>query len=253
MKDDRILFPSAILGREIPLRILLPEGENLPCLVLLHGYGGTENQWCDRSIIRTLAQQHSIAVVMPGCGDGYYEDTNENIPAFLGEELVPYLKTVLPISGRTEDCFLAGVSMGGFGALLIGAKYPQTFGKIAALSGAFIIPDVVIGNPGVLGNANPWYFKKVFGSFEDLEGSSRDPLAEAVRSAKAGKLPPVYLMCGNRDVLCRENRKIAKTLADLGVDLFWQEAEGGHTWDVWNAYLPQMFQWLNLSLLSWIQ
>lgn len=244
MKDYLVHIQSDALGRKVPVRILLPSGNNLKCLLLLHGYGGDHNQWCTHSPIATLAEQYHLCVLLPSCNDWYYEDTVENIPGFIGEDLIHYIKSNLPVSSEKKDFSIAGVSMGGFGAMLLGSKFPELFGKIASLSGAFIIPDVVIGNQGVLGHANPEYFKKIFGSFEELEGSSRDPLAEAIRAADKHTLPEIFLLCGRQDVLCRENRNIATVLREHGATVDWSEVDGNHTWDLWNDYLPFMLKWI---------
>lgn len=243
MRDYQLSLPSAALGRSVSVRFLVPEGINLKFLLLLHGYQGDHNQWCKSSNISDIAKQHNCVVVMPSCGDLYYEDTIDDIPRFVGEELVSFVMNTLPVSRNRRDCYLAGVSMGGFGALLIGAKYSLSFGKIVSLSGAFIIPDVVIGNPGVLGNANPDYFKKVFGSFDTLEGSTRDPVAEAIR-ASTNYLPEILLLCGSEDVLMSSNLKVVKDLRNHNIPVVWYPSKGAHCWSFWNNSLPMIFKWL---------
>ena len=237
-------FQSTVLGRSIPVRFLVPEGKDLPCLFLLHGYGGNQDQWHKRTPIEQIAGEHKLVVVAPGCGDGYYEDTNEDMPRFLGEELMAYVRQTLPVSGTRENTYIAGVSMGGFGAMLIGAKYAEAFGKIATLSGAFIIHDVAIGNPGVLSNADPAYFRSVFGDFDCLEGSSRDPVAEAIRISKTGDLPALYMLCGQEDVLYSCNLKAVDTLRKNGIPVVWWGGSGNHLWPFWNSVLPQVIRWL---------
>lgn len=243
MRDFQIQYSSEILGKTVTIRCLVPKGDNLKCLFLLHGYNGDQNQWCDKSIISSLAEQYGIAVVMPYCGNGYYEDTQEDIPRFIGCELVSYIQDLLQLSNKREDTAIAGVSMGGFGALLIGSKYAHNFGKIISLSGAFIIPDVVIGNPGVLGNANPDYFKKVFGDFDALEGSTRDPVAETIR-ASTKNLPEILLMCGSEDTLMPGNLKVVKDLRKHNIPVVWCSYKGTHCWSFWNDSLPVIFKWL---------
>lgn len=244
MLDYQINFCSSVLGKNIRIRCLIPNGSSLKCLILLHGYNGDQNQWCKQSCVSALAEQHNLAVVMPSCGDGYYEDTQEDIPRFVGEELVAYLRSVFPLSGSKDDLYIGGVSMGGFGALLIGSKYYNTFGKIASFSGAFIIPDVVIGNPGVLGNADVNYFRKVFGDFESLEGSRRDPVAETIHAASQGCLPALFLLCGTDDVLYQGNLKVVKVLRNAGIPVLWYDGTGGHQWPFWNDMLPHVIRWL---------
>ena len=244
MKSYLFSFPSKILGREVMVRLLLPAGKNLKCLILLHGYNGTHDQWLDKSPISELAEKHKLVVVMPGCGNGYYEDTREDMPRFVGEELIAYLKSSLPISPCRENLYIGGVSMGGFGALLIGSRYHKTFGKIVSFSGAFIIPDVVIGNQGVLGNADPQYFRDIFGDLETLEGSSRDPIAEAIRVSKTEGLPSLCLLCGTEDDLYQCNVNAIKALRKHNIPLLWYGGKGNHRWPFWSNVLPHVIRWL---------
>ena len=239
-----ITLNSQILSRMIPINVFCPEHSNGKWLLLLHGYGGNEHEWIEKSNILSLARKYRLTIVAPGCGDGYYEDTQEPVGRFLGEELPTFLRKRFRVSDKREDSFIAGVSMGGFGALLLGSRYSQVFGKIACLSGAFIIHDVVIGNPGVLGNADVNYFRHVFGDFETLEKSDRDPLEQARRAIAENRMSPVYLLCGDRDVLFRCNQRIALELSHLGVPVVSQTESGGHYWDFWNRHLESAIQWL---------
>ena len=244
MEDRTIQLRSDVLKRDIPVRLLIPSGKNLKCLILLHGYNGTQNQWADKSSIIQLAEKYGLVLVMPCCGNGYYEDTQENIPHFIGVELISYARSTLPVSKAQEDWFIAGVSMGGFGALLIGTKYREAFSKIVSFSGAFIIPDVVIGNQAVLGNADPEYFRSVFGDFETLEGSDRDPVAEAIRVSQTDGLPLIYLLCGIDDVLYQGNMKTVKVLRKYNIPVIWNSSKGTHCWTFWNDSLPDVIKWL---------
>jgi S-formylglutathione hydrolase FrmB len=248
---------SAILGRSIPVRFIVPEGKDLPCLLMLHGYGGNQDQWYSKTDIYQIAVQKKLVIILPGCGDGFYEDTQEDLPRFLAEELIVYAKKYLPISGMRDQTYIAGVSMGGFGALLIGAKYPQVFGKIASFSGAFIIHDVAIGNLGVLGNADVAYFRTVFGDFATLEDSTRDPVAEYIRASKITQIPKLLLLCGKEDVLMQPNLRIIRQLNNAHIPLLWLETDGGHNWPFWKPLLPKVIEWLtddqipeDFSLLS---
>lgn len=244
MKNYCTTLASSVLGRDITIRFIVPEGDNLQCLFLLHGYNGNQDQWLNESSIAHLSEEYKLVVVSPGCGNGYYENTQEDIPCFLGEELVAFARENLPISNSKDDTFIAGVSMGGFGALLVAAKYCNVFGKVASLSGAFIIHDVVIGNPGVLGNAEVNYLRSVFGDFSTLEGSSRDPVAETIRASKLEEVPAIFLLCGSGDVLYQANLKAARELASSGVSVTWYGGVGNHQWTFWNDMLSYVVRWL---------
>ena len=244
MENRSFLFASKVLNRDVPVRLLVPSASNMKCLILLHGYNGTQDQWYEKTTIEELAAQYNLIVAMPGCGNGYYEDTQEDIPRFIGEELVSFIRSSYPVSQEQKDMYISGVSMGGFGALLIGAKYWKIFGKIASLSGAFIIPDVVIGNQGVLGDADPDYFKAIFGDFENLEGSSRDPVAEAIRHIKGKNKPSICMLCGTEDVLYQGNLKVVKVLRKNDIPVLWYGGKGNHRWPFWNDMLPYVIKWL---------
>lgn len=244
MEDLRFCIYSEGLAREVPVRVLRPEKPSGRWLLLLHGYGGDENEWVDHSEIASLARKYRLTVVMPGCGDGYYEDTREPIGRFLGEELSEYLHTHFSLSDRCEDAAIAGVSMGGFGALLLGSRYSRVFGRIACLSGAFIIHDVAIGNPGVLRNADVRYFRRVFGDFETLEGSDRDPVEEARRAVREQRMSPVYLLCGTGDMTLSCTQRVRRELERMGAAVTAVTESGGHSWDFWNRHLDALLQWL---------
>ncbi len=136
MKNYCETIESSVLGRSISVRFIVPEGENLPCLFLLHGYGGDHNQWYEKSRIEQpaeehklgdeesrivqLAEEHKLVVVAPGCGDGFYEDTREDMPRFLGEELVAYVRRMLPVSDAREHTYIADYLL----RVQFYAKYP---------------------------------------------------------------------------------------------------------------------------------
>ncbi|MBR2894183.1 MAG: alpha/beta fold hydrolase [Oscillospiraceae bacterium] len=244
MNQQNITLDSQVLSRKIWVNVFLPDHPTGKWLLLLHGYGGNESEWTEKSNILSLARKYQLTVVTPGCGDGYYEDTQEPMGQFLGEELPTFLHDRFHLSDQRENSCIAGVSMGGFGALLLGSRYSRVFGKIACLSGAFILRDVAIGNPGVLGNADVSYFRRVFGDFETLEQSDRDPLAQAHQAVIENRMSPVYLLCGDQDVLIHCNQRVAFELTDLGIPVVTQIENGGHHWDFWNHHLETVIQWL---------
>lgn len=244
MYNQTITLFSNLLNRTIRVRVLHPGTQNCKVLFLLHGYGGTEDKWMEHSCIETLALKHNLAVIMPGCGNGYYENTLEPMKTFLGEELLPYIWRHFSVSRKREDTYIAGASMGGFGALLVGSHYSYFFSKIACISGAFIIQDVLIGNPGVLGKADPNYFKKIFGDFETLEDSDRNPIYEVKLAVTESRMCPVYLVCGDKDALKEPNLQIKKQLDQLNVPNECHIFPGKHDWDFCNEQLPSVIQWL---------
>ena len=207
-------IPSQCLKRDIPVNIVLPDRPAGKWMLLLHGYRGDQNEWLTKSSVADLANQYGISLVAPACGDGYYLDTQEPMGCFLGEELPAFLRANFPVS---SDAFILGSSMGGFGSLLLGARYSNVYGKIVSLGGAFIIHDICIGNPEIVHGADINYFKRVFGDFQTLEHSERDPLCHAQNAVKENRMSPVLLFCGTNDLLYRSNKRMRKELHKLGV------------------------------------
>lgn len=245
MRIEKLSIPSRCLGREISTCAAVPEQPSGQWALLLHGYSQNEEEWLDRSSVAELADRWGLTLILPGCGDGYYEDTQEPLGCFLGEELPAFVRGHFPVSARREDTFIAGASMGGFGALLIGSRYSRVYGKIAALAGAFIVHDVCIGNPLIVGNADIRYFRRVFGDFFTLEDSPRDPLYHVRRAVAAGNMPPVYMLCGTEDIRhwwC--NERMYRDLTKLGVEAELIPVPGIHSWSAWNPHLEKMLNWL---------
>jgi len=189
-----------------------------------------------------------MAVILPSAGDRYYLDNpaTGNMTIFIGKELVEDVRKRFPtLSTKRDETYIGGVSMGGFGAALIGFTHPTVFSKIVSLSGAFILHAVSIGDPLVLGNAEPAYFKKLFGDdLTLLEGSRFDPVCAAAKTLQTGYAPSIYLLCGKNDALYQPNLRFRTQLQVLGLNADWHEVAGGHAWSVWNEHLETLFCWL---------
>ena len=110
-------------------------------LFLLHGYTGKAGNWVPEG----LPEKYNFAIVMPTAENSFYlngEATGTAYQTMVGEELVDYVRKTFHLANGPEDTCIAGLSMGGFGALHTGLAYPDRFGKIGALSSAYIIHEV---------------------------------------------------------------------------------------------------------------
>lgn len=200
-------------------------------------------------LFEQLAKIHETAIVFPDVADAYYMNQPWNrcyTEDFLIKEFIPYITQKYQLHATQNSMFLAGISMGGFGSLLIGAHNPKLFGKIACISGAFILDDLLIGNPEVVGSfTNIGHFRNLFGDIPSLaDDESRNPLC-AIKAIKDKRiLPPVFLACGTEDILYKRNAKLCCRMQELRFNVSWYEAPGGHDWKFFYQAILRVFEWL---------
>lgn len=227
-----------------------PYGEGpWPTLYLLHGYTGNQVDWLYRSDIEKWAMEYGFAVIMPAGGNSFYVDsdaTQERYGVFTGEELVEVTRKMFPLSHRREDTVISGLSMGGYGAIRNGLKYPDTFGAILALSSALITDEVAAMKPDGPGNAiAPYgYYLQTFGDPAKLPGSDKDPKHLAKERLKDGKHPLLFIACGSEDFVLPVNVNYHEYLEEIGYPHEWWIRPGVHDFAFWNLSLPAGLEWL---------
>lgn len=219
------------------------------CLFWLHGYRERAADILTASNLTAMAYQYQTAVVIPDLPDTYYFDQPWNHcyteQCFI-HEFLPYVQRKYSLPKTPAHTFIAGASMGGFGSLLLGSRYPDIFGKIASISGAFILDDLIIGNPEVIGSPNNFtHFQNLFGDIPSLdECKNRNPFVAAIHAIHNTKMPPIFMTCGKYDMLYSRNLNLYNRLNNLGADITWIDAEGEHNWICFNGVLNNLFQWL---------
>ena len=250
-----VTFTSASLKRSVPMLVILPVdglkpayGKPFKTLYLLHGLLGSCGDWINQTRIKRLAEAKNLCVVMPSGDNSFYipqRDPHNDYGAFIGEELVQITRRMFPLSHRREDTFIAGLSMGGFGALRNGLKYADTFGSIAGLSSAlhfFETPD---------SGAIKTLFdeESCFGNMKRAAKSDKNPrvLAEKLAKQKGAVLPRVYMACGTEDSLLASNQLFRDCLTQNGYDLTYAEFPGEHNWDFWDMTIQRVLEWLPLE------
>lgn len=242
-------FPSEALHRLVSLNVILPDpkkqGDGYPTLYLLHGLSGDHTSWCRQSAIERYAAAYGIAVVMPDADRSWYADTAYGAAyfTFLTEELPRvcqgYFKGMSP---RREDNAIAGLSMGGYGALKAAILCPERYSHAASLSGSLDITrrdrpyslDLWRGNFGF-----------DLPSAEALRGRDVDLFSATRRAVADGKtLPDLFLWCGTEDSLLAVNRDYRDLLTELGVEHAYAESEGDHSWRWWDLHIRDVLGWM---------
>lgn len=252
MTEMNINYCSKAMSRYVSCRVLLPFDSfhedrcaqtPYKTLYFLNGYTANARQILSTINLTAYAQLHGIAIVIPDGENSFYvdqPDRNALHGTYVAEELVQVTRKLLPLSDRREDTFIGGISMGGFGALMLGAKNLDTFSKVIALSPAAHPYDMV--EQGCLPPKEVAY---VFGSREDYL-QKYDPLSLLVRAKKDGcQLPELFVCCGTEDRLTyRVDCALRDGLCEHGIAVEYQESPGLHNCFYWNQVLPDAMDFL---------
>lgn len=214
----------------------------LPVLYLLHGLGGDHTEWTRQASVERYAEDKGIALILPRADRSYYMDMKQGAAyyTYLSEELPAIAKSLFPISDRREDTFIAGLSMGGYGAFKLALRQPERFAAAASLSGSL---DIVhrLSEIEVFRNREE---ERMFGSVAEVQGSDDDLLALAGKVAAAGNQPQLYQCCGTEDFLYEGNRNFLKHAEKVGLRVTYDEEPGGHEWSYWDRNIQKVFDWL---------
>jgi len=230
-------------GITVGFNIILPRdyassARRYPVLYLLHGYTDHYPAWVSYTRLAQYARAYDQIIVMPEGDNGFYtnsaSDPNLAWEDFLILDLISYVdghyRTVASRSGRA----IAGLSMGGYGAMKLGLKYPQMFAAVASLSGAVAAAR---WRQRPLEDAE---FSKlidgVFGPADNPARAANDPF-ELVKKVPAELRPQLYLSIGSEDFLLEENREFVRLLTQLKIPYEYREIPGKHEWPVWDQQI----------------
>ena len=249
-------FHSHALGMASSLKAIVPEPppdaafakppvpRRYPCLYLLHGLSDDETIWQRRTSVERYAAGLPLVIVMPNGHRGFYTDMHDGprYATFLADELPRLVETLFPVSDRREDRFIAGLSMGGYGAFRTALSFPERYAAAASLSGALDIARIV--RERVTSRDE---FRRVFGEAEGVAGSANDLLALAAAAARADRAPRLFQWCGTEDALLEHNRTFRDRAAALGLNVDYSESPGGHDWACWDAQIQRVLAWMQIN------
>ena len=211
-------------------------------LYLLHGLYGSDDIFLANTSIQKFAEDNGIAIVIP-CGENSFYVDNENAHAFygqyVGQELLDITRNIFPLSDKREDTFIAGFSMGGYGAIRNGLKYSQNFSKIGMVSAALITDDIInyTDDDNVLRSRQ--FFESIFGDLSKVKGSDVDPkfLIENCED-----VPDIFMACGEDDFLLDKNVDFHDFLASRDIGCEFIKAPGEHTWEFCDKHIKEFIK-----------
>ncbi len=230
----------------IPLNVIVPEpGEmqGVPVserkvLYLLHGLSDDASGWQRYSMIEIYARRYGLVVVMPTAHRSFYIDQPNGLKYFsyIVDELPRYLHEVFGIPPKRENTLLAGLSMGGYGAIKAALLRPQQYSAVAAFSGVTSLA-ILSTHPD---DARQAEFVHLFGSLDQLGGSEHDPAVWLGRAAQnPAALPRLFVACGRQDDLYPLNVMFHQACQQLGVPLDYHEEDGQHDWPFWDIQIQR--------------
>lgn len=235
-------FRSASLDADTTVNLFLPDGvdEDIPTLYLLHGMHGNYASWINKTSVARYAQKYSIALVMASAENSFYCNMKYGYSYydFFTRELVDFSRKTFRLSHKREKTYVAGLSMGGYGAFKLALRNPDLFCAAASLSGCLDINQtleyadfsgIAISNWG-----------------EDYKNSTKDSADDIyylVRTFPKDKpFPSLYAACGTEDFLIGQNRAFRDFAYEQKIDFSYEEGPGAHTWEFWDRWVLTAIQ-----------
>ncbi len=253
---ESLEFKSEKLCYPVKYSIYLPPGyetsfRSYPVVYLLHGYSDDETGWIQFGEADAITDRGikngdfpPAIIVMPDgkvswyCNDYTKKDSWQDM---FTEEFIPYIEKVYRIRAKKEFRAIAGLSMGGFGALNISMNHPDLFSTCVAMSSGTFTDEEIINMPGERYNM---FFGNIFG--EKLKGEERinddwkvnSPL-HLIHTVPMEKLKSIrfYIDCGDDDFLYKGNSTLHIEMRDQGILHEYRVRQGSHSWEYWRTGL----------------
>ncbi len=242
----QVQFFSATLEVASTINVIMPEKEQgigvkasetgaLPrVLYLLHGYSDDHSIWMRRTSVERYAAERDLAVIMPAVNHSFYcnEASGERYWDYISEELPEVVHRFFRLSDKPEDTLVAGLSMGGYGAMRLALTYPERYAAAGSFSGVVDLVSEIEGQP----DRHNW--ERVFGKTDNLRGSEMDTFGLMKINADAERKPRLYVSCGTDDFLYGHHKRFVPALIENGWDVIGFEKEGAaHEWGFWDEQI----------------
>jgi S-formylglutathione hydrolase FrmB len=246
VRVETIQFNSALVGKTLPYRVVLPPGYGLitstrrryPVVYFLHGWGGRYDSWLANTSLPRYAAEHQIIAVMPEGANGWWTDSatvsTDKYESYILQELIPEVdkrfRTIAERRGRA----IAGLSMGGYGALKFAFKHPDVFALAASTSGALNAAE----------RTDDASITQTFGEPSSAARVENDlfRLAREYPEARRGLLPYLYFDCGEKDPWIAVNRDFAAILTARGIPHEYRQIPGEHIWPYWDRQAREILR-----------
>ena len=241
---------SKLLAREVSYRIILPadykqsEKKRFPAIYLLHGRGGNYQDWTNLTKITQYSFPYNFIIIMPDGGkESWYADNvnlpNQNYESYFIKELIPEIDAKYRTLADRQNRIVAGLSMGGYGAVKFGLKYPDKFALAGSFSGAM---DAVVKSQN---------YKHLIKSVADVFGEENsqarkdNDIFKIINETSAEKIkefPFLFIDCGTEDHQFQSNRDFVALLTDKKVPHEYRQMPGAHNWAFWDSEVREFLR-----------
>jgi putative tributyrin esterase len=251
-------FFSEVLGVSSSICVILPQitksqigmggsskKEKYPTLYLLHGLSDDETIWQRRTSIERYVAEMGLAVVMPAVGRSFYTNMANGYDywTYVTQELPEIARSFFPLSEKREDNFVAGLSMGGYGALKMALGCPDKFAAGASLSGAVDMASVTPNDGFPLSE-----ILNIYGDIKTIKNSENDLFYLAKKVSESdGPKPKLFQCCGTEDMLHDSNIKFRDYAKTLSLNYTFEEGPGTHEWGYWDTNIQRVLNWLPIK------
>lgn len=245
---------SKLMARPMPYRVAFPKNyasnpqARFPVIYLLHGLTGHFDNWGDKTKIAEFLAPYNFIVVMPEGENGWFTDSasapNDKYESYIVRELIPEIDRKFRTGANRENRIIAGLSMGGYGSIKFGLKYPEMFTLVGSFSGAL---PAASWSDKTLGNG----WKALTDSIMSVYGAENSPtrvendiykIAREMPADKIKSLPFIYLDCGTEDILIAPNREFSGLLIEKKIPHEFRESPGAHTWSYWERQIQEFLR-----------
>lgn len=248
--EVRVSLPeySEQRNEAVPYRQSFDPSVRFPVVYLLHGFTGDYTDWINMIPIERFAAETGFAVVMPHGYNTWYRNIPGSLQmeSFIAEELPAAMEALLPISSAPQDRFIAGLSMGGTGAIRMAWRYPGQYRAAAAMSA---VPDLT---QSFCEESDPFYEAQLRQSVQHAYGCETAAQDEGDELLKLGaaqqrlgvKLPPLLFHYGEQDVRFQAQYLPFKRFCEANrLPVTFATAPGRHNFDYWEPTVRQIFRW----------
>lgn len=246
-------------GKEMKFNVILPVDyakdaeRRFPVLYLLHGFYGNYADWCTNTRLADYARPYEEIIIMPDGDNSWYvnsySDPKQQWENYIIDDLIGYVDSHYRTSASLQGRAIAGLSMGGYGALFLGLKHHEMFRAVASLSGVVAAANLErwdVESQNQMNGSHSQFFQDVgktlaadFGPADSPARKDEDPFL-LIRTLPPENCPQLYLAIGWGDSLLAENREFVALLSELKMPYRYAEGPGKHEWKVWDEQIQRV-------------